>query len=134
MACVQDSITPHLLMIFMRRKIFIDAHRVAWLWISQKALRWGIWRRERSKKKTKLIVSMNFFFLICSKVFGDLFSPTSECYPYNNYKSLMSIENDLGVVGRMSIRQRRRKQRQSRLRGPSCPEWHFPYRRHQPQQ
>lgn len=57
--------------------------------------------------------------LICSKVFGDLFSPTSECYPYNNYKSLMSVENT--VVGRMA-RKRRIRQRVSRQRSPSCPE------------
>lgn len=46
---VQVSIILHLLMTFMRQKIFIDARRVAWRLISLRDSRWVTQREGKSE-------------------------------------------------------------------------------------
>lgn len=69
----------------------------------QRHLKWATWKPGRSENLLlclKIDFYCVFFIIICSKVFGDLFSPTSECYPYNNLPA-SGIDNRLGPFGRM---------------------------------
>lgn len=53
----------------------------------------------------------------CSEVFGDLISPTGECYPYNNFTD-SSVKS--AGIGRLS--RRRQSRQRSQQKKQKCPE------------
>lgn len=90
----------------------------AWRKTSHHISRWDISRRERGEKSHLSFQTLENCCLnnSCSQVFGDLFSPTGECYPYNNY-TVIPVERGLGRLMR-----RRQSRLMSRVQYQSCQE------------